>query len=122
MGPLWEVGLGYSITDNLQFAVKYRRYSNLEDNRYNTLEMDSNYYRATLSYRFGSASKQAPVAAPNAAQDGVPNNVDQCPDTPAQYMVDSNGCTVFEETVQDLYIDAKFANNSAKLNEASIDR
>ena len=117
------VGLGYSITDNLQFAVKYRRYGSLEDNRYNTLDMDSNYYGATLSYRFGSASKQAPVSAlADADQDGVPDSVDQCPDTPAQYKVDSNGCTIFAESVQDLYIDAKFANNSAKLDEASMDK
>ncbi|MGI2257757.1 OmpA family protein [Shewanella sp. GXUN23E] len=127
--PYAGVGLGYFITDNLQLAVKYRRYGGLEDDRYNTLDMDSNYYGATLSYRFGSASKPAPAPAPmaeqpviaDADQDGVPDRVDQCPDTPAQYMVDSNGCTVFEETVQNLRIDAKFANNSAELDQTSLD-
>ncbi|MCL2913368.1 OmpA family protein [Shewanella corallii] len=127
--PYAGLGLGYYITDNIQLAAKYRRYGNLEDDRYNTLDMDSNYWGATIAYRFGSASKPAPTPPPvveevvitDADQDGVPDRVDQCPDTPAEYMVDSNGCTVFEETVQNLHIDAKFANNSAELDKSSMD-
>lgn len=127
--PYVGLGLGYYITDNIQLAAKYRRYSNLEDDTYNTLDLDSNYWGATISYRFGSVSKPAPTPPPvveevvitDADQDGVPDRVDQCPDTPAEYMVDSNGCTVFEETVQNMRIDAKFANNSDKLNQASMD-
>ncbi|MGL4476043.1 MAG: OmpA family protein [Shewanella sp.] len=125
VAPYYGVGLGYNLTENLKLQAKYRRYENLEDSKWNTLDMESNYWGLELSYRFGSeVATPAPVAPPvvlDSDNDGVPDSSDACPDTPAGYLVDAQGCTVMAETAQELDVDAKFANNSAVLDQTSYD-
>ena len=44
--------------------------------------------------------------------DGVFDSVDQCPRTLVNHMVDSNGCTLFSETVRSIKVQVNFDNNS----------
>lgn len=62
------------------------------------------------------ASVVAPVQILDDDQDGVPNNLDQCPDTPKGYAVDEYGCT------QPINLEILFENNSAKILENSKEK
>lgn len=62
------------------------------------------------------ASKIAPVEILDDDQDGVPNHLDQCPDTPKGYAVDEYGCT------QPINLEILFENNSAKILESSQEK
>ncbi|MCG9695977.1 OmpA family protein [Shewanella sp. Isolate11] len=115
IAPFVGVGLGYNITENLKLSAKYRRYENLDENEWNTLEMESNYYGLELTWRFGrykSDPAPAPVAAveTDADNDGVADTQDQCPDTPSTHKVDAMGCTVYE------YVDGKRDINLGHIN------
>lgn len=74
----------------------------------------------------GSAGKQEPVAAaepvaevcPDADNDGVCDNVDKCPDTPAGAAVDAEGCTAVAEVVR-VELDVKFDFDKAVVKEES---
>ncbi|SUI59621.1 OmpA family protein [Shewanella morhuae] len=118
--PYFGAGVGYNFTDNLKLQAKYRRYENLNDD-YNIVEADSNYWGLELSYRFGNAA--APVAAAAAVvaatpvdsdNDGVYDDKDQCPATPATHKVDAVGCTIYENVKSKEDVGSiQFANDSA---------
>ena len=122
VAPYIGAGVGYNITDNLKLQAKYRRYENLDEDKWKTLEMESNYWGLELSYRFGSKTKPVvPVAVVigDADKDGVNDDMDQCPDTPATHKVDSNGCTIYQEVEDKFDIEAKFATNSSTVQQTS---
>ncbi|GIU27253.1 OmpA family protein [Shewanella sp. MBTL60-007] len=123
VAPYVGAGIGYNITDNLKLQAKYRRYENLDEDKWKTLEMESNYWGLELSYRFGSKAKPVPVVAPivvaDSDNDGVTDDLDQCPNTPPTHKVDANGCTIYQEAEDEFDIEAKFANNSAKVEPSS---
>ncbi|WP_326490245.1 OmpA family protein [Shewanella sp. AS1] len=127
IAPYIGVGLGYQITDNLKVQAKYRRYENLDETVWNTLEMESNYYGLALLWRFGSyTSEPAPAAmAPmDDDNDGVNNEQDQCPDTPATHLTDAMGCTQyhFVEGTVDFQLDhINFENDSDVIKEEHHD-
>ncbi|MGI2066477.1 OmpA family protein [Shewanella sp. MF08487] len=118
--PYFGAGVGYNFTDNLKLQAKYRRYENLNDD-YNIVEADSNYWGLELSYRFGNTVAAAPVAAAVVAaapvdsdNDGVYDDKDQCPATPATHKVDSVGCTIYENVKSKEDVGSiQFANDSA---------
>jgi OOP family OmpA-OmpF porin len=131
IAPYLGAGIGYNFTDNLKLQAKYRRYENLDEEKWNTLSMESNYWGLELSYRFGTSAPvvvAAPVAAPivaatpgDADSDGVTDNMDKCPNTPLSHKVDATGCSVYE------YITTKhdlggilFANDSAEIRAGSF--
>lgn len=123
--PYFGAGVGYNFTDNLKLQAKYRRYEGLDDNSGASaivpVNADSNYWGLELSYRFGTAA--APVAAAAAVvaaapvdsdNDGVYDDKDQCPATPATHKVDSTGCTIYENVKQQEDVGSiQFANDSA---------
>ncbi|MFP8845701.1 OmpA family protein [Shewanella baltica] len=119
--PYIGAGVGYNFTDNLKLQAKYRRYENLDDTDFNTIEADSNYWGLELSYRFGSPAAAAPVAAAVIAaapvdsdNDGVYDDKDQCPATPVTHKVDSVGCTIYENVKNKEDVGSiQFANDSA---------
>nr|WP_293632391.1 OmpA family protein [Shewanella sp. CG12_big_fil_rev_8_21_14_0_65_47_15] len=118
--PYLGAGVGYNFTDNLKLQAKYRRYENLDDTDFNTIEADSNYWGLELSYRFGTAAAPVAAAAVVAAapvdsdNDGVYDDKDQCPATPATHKVDSTGCTIYENVKQQEDVGSiQFANDSA---------
>ncbi|MFC1519057.1 OmpA family protein [Pseudomonadota bacterium] len=125
IAPYIGAGIGYNFTENLKLQAKYRRYENLDDDKYNTLEMESNYWGLELSYRFGKAKAAAPVVAAAVApidsdNDGVMDDQDSCPDTPATHKVDANGCTVYEFVTENHDLGGiLFDNNSSVIKSAS---
>ena len=68
-----------------------------------------------VGVNFGGGSKPAPAAAPapvaevcsDSDNDGVCDNVDKCPDTPANVTVDADGCPAVAEVVR-VELDVKF--------------
>ncbi|MBR9726680.1 OmpA family protein [Shewanella intestini] len=128
IAPYIGVGLGYLITDNLTLQAQYRRYENLDDDKYSTLEMESNYWGIELSYRFGQKAKPAPVvaAAPivvaplDSDKDGVLDKDDKCANTPITHKVDANGCSIYEQTTEDRQLAGiLFDNNSSVIKPSS---
>lgn len=118
--PYFGAGVGYNFTDNLKLQAKYRRYENLDDTDFNTIKADSNYWGLELSYRFGTPVTAPVVAAPVVAapvdsdNDGVYDDKDQCPATPATHKVDSVGCTIYENVKKQEDVGSiQFANDSA---------
>ncbi|MGZ9897573.1 OmpA family protein [Shewanella gaetbuli] len=127
IAPFVGAGIGYNFTENMKLAVKYRRYENLDDDKWNTLALESNYWGLELSYRFGRTVAAAPVAAAAVAavdadsdNDGVVDRLDKCPDTLSSHKVDSNGCTEYKTvtTKHDLG-GILFNNNSSVIKQES---
>lgn len=52
--------------------------------------------------------------------DGVPDYLDQCPDTPKGTAVDENGCALVLSKTVSHKLDVKFANNSSELTQGSM--
>ncbi|QIR15212.1 OmpA family protein [Shewanella aestuarii] len=125
IAPFIGAGIGYNFTDNLKLQAKYRRYENLDEDKWKTLELDSNYWGLELSYRFGSnkptAAAVAPVVAPvDSDNDGVNDDVDQCPATPSTHRVDANGCTIYEAITEQSDVGGiLFDNDSSVIKSAS---
>ncbi|MFQ6370253.1 OmpA family protein [Shewanella sp. YIC-542] len=126
--PYLGMGVGYNLTENLKLQAKYRRYENLDEEKWNTLNMESNYWGLELSYRFGHSKPMVatpapePVMAPvDSDMDGVNDDMDQCPNTPADHKVDANGCSVYMEKMETLEIATQFNNNSSMLTSHSLE-
>jgi len=85
-----NIGGGFKkyITDNLAFRGDLRAIRNTSESSTDLAMM------VGLDYFFGSRGKKvAPVAAPlDSDGDGVYDDQDRCPNTPAGVAVDSNGC------------------------------
>jgi OOP family OmpA-OmpF porin len=108
----YGAGISYDITDNLSWRTTARSF-----NYFGRDHEDSDYgIETALVYRFGNRS-QPVVAAPvpvreappaDSDGDGVPDNRDQCPDTPRNYAVDANGCPIPVEEVARLELLVNF--------------
>lgn len=60
---------------------------------YNNIDTRNNYeFSVGLNYYFGKERKKTPVPQPDADGDGVPNNLDKCPNTPKGVKIDKFGC------------------------------
>ncbi len=127
IAPYFGAGIGYNITENLKLQAKYRRYESLNEDKWDTLAMESNYWGLELSYRFGTPAPTlvAPlVIAPiDSDNDGVTDDMDQCPDTAANHKVDAKGCTIYTETTEQRDLGSiQFANNSSVVKTESYER
>lgn len=77
-----------------------------------------------IGLNFGGGSQPAPAAEPVAEvcsdsdNDGVCDNVDKCPDTPANTTVDADGCPAVAEVVR-VELDVKFDFDKAQVKEES---
>ncbi len=80
-----------------------------------------------VGVNFGGGSKPAPAAAPapvaevcsDSDNDGVCDNVDKCPDTPANVTVDADGCPAVAEVVR-VELDVKFDFDKATVKPNSM--
>ncbi|RTR25701.1 OmpA family protein [Shewanella atlantica] len=127
IAPYVGASIGYNISKNLKLQAKYRRYEGLDEDKWNTLAMDSNYWGFELSYRFGTPAPTvvAPtvVAAIDSDNDGVTDDIDRCADTPTTFKVDLKGCTIYAETTKQRDIGSiQFANNSSVVKMESYER
>jgi OOP family OmpA-OmpF porin len=89
--PLFNYGAGlkYFFEDYLALRADARQlivYNN--NNTHNNFELS-----VGLSYYFGKERKKIPQPISDADQDGVPDSLDRCPNTPKGVEVDKNGCT-----------------------------
>ncbi|WP_141766145.1 OmpA family protein, partial [Pseudomonas sp. HMSC75E02] len=77
-----------------------------------------------VGMNFGGGAKPAPAPEPVAEvcsdedHDGVCDNVDKCPNTPANVTVDANGCPAVAEVVR-VQLDVKFDFDKSKVKENS---
>lgn len=102
-----NVGIGYRafLNENVAFFAEANRYQGLNKGTWADAGI-----KAGLTYVFGSSSAPAPTPAPAPAPtqpavvdsdgDGVPDHLDQCPNTPRGHKVDERGCTVYQEVEQ----------------------
>ncbi len=96
-------GLEWGFGDGpLALRLEYRVRNSDGDGGDNTDQITS----LGLSYAFGkkSAPPVVPVADPDTDGDGVPDSRDACPNTPAGYPVNSQGCAI--DSDQDGVVDA----------------
>ncbi|CZE47773.1 OmpA family protein [Campylobacter geochelonis] len=106
----YGLGLKYYITDN--FATK------LEARDAITFDHGDHFLFYSLGFAVDFGKRNVDIAAPVVAtaigdedMDGVADNLDKCPGTPAGVVVDENGC----EKVIRLNLDVNFAFDSAKI-------
>ncbi|MEX0903034.1 MAG: OmpA family protein [Pseudohongiellaceae bacterium] len=128
----WNLGAGlkYRLSDNLNFRAAVRNFFIL-DREKNDLGID-----LSLVYRFGEgraqttttstpASTPAPTPTPapvaDADRDGVPDNRDECPDTPTNYAVDDRGCPIPVEEVARVELDVLFEFDQAEVRPQFYD-
>ncbi|MBC9250640.1 porin [Pseudomonas alcaligenes] len=77
-----------------------------------------------IGLNFGGGSKPVAAAEPapevcsDSDNDGVCDNVDKCPDTPANVTVDADGCPAVAEVVR-VELDVKFDFDKSKVKEES---
>ncbi len=90
----YGMGLKYFISDSFALRGDVRHIVSYSPDFDNNLA-----YTFGISYLFGGKAKAAPISAPPAPVapvdtdgDGVPDNRDRCPNTPAGVPVDVNGC------------------------------
>jgi len=127
VAPYIGMGIGFNITENLKLQAKYRRYENLDEDKWNTLEMESNYWGLELSYRFGKPAPAviapAAVAVIDSDNDGVIDSLDKCPDTPSTHKVDANGCSIYKAITEQRDLGSiLFDNDSSVVKSESIAR
>ncbi|HSC82874.1 MAG TPA: OmpA family protein [Pseudomonas sp.] len=65
-----------------------------------------------------AAAEPAPEVCSDSDNDGVCDNVDKCPDTPANVTVDADGCPAVAEVVR-VELDVKFDFDKSKVKEES---
>ena len=94
----YGVGVKYFVTDNIALRGDVRHAVLIHDLGEHNLE-----YSAGLTFQFGGKAKTAsalvaqpvepaPAASMDSDGDGVPDNRDRCPGTPAGVAVDKDGC------------------------------
>ncbi|RJG10977.1 OmpA family protein [Pseudomonas cavernicola] len=115
---LLGAGLKYYFTENF-----YARGG--VDGIYNFDRGDSEWMAGVgVGVNFGGSQKAEPAPAPVAEvcadsdNDGVCDNVDKCPDTPANVTVDADGCPAVAEVVR-VELDVKFDFDKSKVKEES---
>lgn len=121
----YGLGLKYFLTDNFALKLEARDAITFEHANHNM------FYNLGFAANFGERSpKAAPVAvvAPVVVEkpkpvldddnDGVPNDKDRCPGTPAGVVVDEYGC----EKVIHLTMDVNFAFDSSKITPAYMEK
>lgn len=121
-GGFGQAGLGmkFYVSDNMSLKLEARDLVDFHNGRNNLMTS------LGFGYAFGGSKvasepvvvEEAPklaveeVAVLDADGDGVPDNLDKCPNTPAGAVVDENGC----QKVITLKLGLNFAFDSAKIN------
>ncbi|WP_145142590.1 OmpA family protein [Pseudomonas duriflava] len=133
IGQADRSGRNHSTFANVGAGLKYYFTENLfaragVDGMYNIDQGDSEWMAGVgVGVNFGGSSRQQEVAAApepvaevcsDADNDGVCDNVDQCPSTPANVTVDANGCPAVAEVVR-VELDVKFDFDKATVRSES---
>lgn len=110
-------GAKYFLSPKLSMRGDVRMISSLDEEQFDMA------VSVGLHYAFGgssSGSKAAPMAAPVAViadtdGDGVPDTMDQCPDSEAGSKVDEVGCYIMIQEGHSIELNVNFANNSSEV-------
>ncbi len=115
----YGAGLKYALTENLDLRGDIRHMISFDDHVSNLAAL------VGLTYNFNQSVQPAPepiqkltpvAPAPivlDSDGDGILDNLDQCPDTPTNLMVDAQGCPITEEISVDLRV--KFDHDKANV-------
>jgi OOP family OmpA-OmpF porin len=82
-------GFRYNVNDSVSIRGDLREFHGIDDSTFDT------QVSLGLSFAFArtvGSAKPVPVRVADSDRDGVPDNIDQCPGTPAGATVDSTGC------------------------------
>jgi len=84
----FDLGLGtkFYMTQNTAFYLEAGYIRGLESTTYDGITERENFWKATLGLEFDFGKTK------DSDMDGVSDNKDKCPDTPAGVAVDANGC------------------------------
>lgn len=107
-------GLNYRINDNVAWRTAARTYYGFDNHTY-----DFGIDTAVVFYLGSGAdsarvepspapSSPAPVAIVDSDGDGVPDDRDECPNTPRNYAVDDRGCPILIEEVSRIELAVQF--------------
>lgn len=92
------VGFRYNVSNSISIRGDLREFHGIDESTFDTmasLGLSWAFTRTVASSKPAPAPEPAPAPAPvDSDGDGVPDNRDQCPDTPAGVQVDSRGCPV----------------------------
>lgn len=113
-------GLRYRFTDRVAWRAGARTYFGMDDSTYD-FGLDTG-----LIFHLGSARTQervAPTPPPEPAEpayvdsdgDGVPDHLDECPDTPPGHAVDERGCSIIIEEVAQIEMQVQFEFDRAEV-------
>ncbi len=107
------LGLRWMLTKRLGLRLEGRLVYSFDENRRDGL------FNAGLNYYLGRVDpKVQPVVAPvDSDGDGVPDDMDQCPNTPPGTRVDSVGCPLPVAQVASIKLKVNFAFDSTKVEE-----
>jgi len=94
----YGAGLKYFITDRMALRADVRHVIPFDD-RYNNLLVALGVHYAFGGVQKTSSVETPPTPAGDSDHDGIPDPLDRCPDTPAGWAVDKNGCSL--DTDQD---------------------
>lgn len=119
-GTALDIGAGvsYDLTDSITWRTAARRFS-YRDRDGEDVDIG---IETTLVFRFGGSRRSSPPAAVAVPQDpapaapvvvdtdgdGVPDNRDDCPDTPRNYAVDDRGCPIPVEEIARVELEINF--------------
>jgi len=105
------VGARWMITDRFGARLDYRVVYGFEDSTTDSV------LTAGLNYYFGDVTPKAPPAPVDSDGDGVPDDRDRCPGTPAGTRVDSDGCALSVARVASVKLKVNFGFDSDKVEE-----
>ena len=92
------VGFRYNVSNGISIRGDLREFHGIDESTFDTmasLGLSWAFTRTVASSKPAPAPEPAPAPAPaDSDGDGVPDNRDQCPNTPAGVQVDSRGCPV----------------------------
>jgi len=117
------MGVKTEISQGIDWRTGIRSYYDFDDK---TLDMG---IETALVFKFGTPTQRSavePTPAPVAVQpaapaivdtdgDGVPDNRDECPNTPRNHVVDERGCSILTEEVERIDLQVQFDFDRAEV-------
>jgi OOP family OmpA-OmpF porin len=105
------LGLRWMLTKRLGARLEWRMLYSLDESKRDSI------MTAGLNYYFGRVDTPPPPAPLDSDGDGVTDDIDQCPNTPAGTRVDSVGCPLPVAQVASIKLKVNFGFDSDKVEE-----
>ena len=127
VSPYYGLEASYQVNPNWQTYVSAMQYELIRDTSTNfslgvRYFFDNGNRRASAAKTVSSSERESEVLPPPVATDtdgdGTYDAEDQCANTPSQHLVDTQGCTVYEEVVYSHQLTIYYGNNSSLIDAA----